>query len=206
MKMLSRILIGIVVGIKNIPHYTVKKTRIWKYKLLSTAKHVQGNACLHQPVLFLGLGRIIIGNNVKLGYRPSPYLYSGYIHIEARNPHSVISIGDHCSINNNCTLVSEGTGIEIGPHCLVGTNVEMYDSDFHEIDHKERKKGGTQSMAPVLVGANVFIGSNVRILKGVIIGDNSVIANSSVVVSSIPANVIAAGNPARVIKTLQEPI
>jgi maltose O-acetyltransferase len=204
MKMLSRILRAIIVKVKNLPHSSVQKPRIWKYKILSTAKHVQGKARLHQPVLFLGPGRIVIGKNVNLGVRPSPYLYSGYIHIEARKPHSVISIGDHCWINNNCVLISEGGGIEIGAYSLFGTNVEIYDSDFHELDPAKRMSGGTPRIDPVRVGENVFVGSNVRILKGVIIGDNSVIANGAVVVHSIPPNVIAGGNPARVLKSLQD--
>jgi len=115
----------------------------------------------------------------------------------------VISIGDHCRINNNCTIVSEGGGIEIGPYCLVGTNVEIYDSDFHALDPVKRRTGDAQSIFPVRIGVNVFIGSNVRILKGVNIGDNSVIANSAVVVDSIPPNVIAGGNPARILNPLQ---
>jgi len=202
--MLSRILRAIIVRVKNLPHSSVQKPRIWKYKLLSTAKHVQGKVRLHQPVLFLGPGRIVIGNNVNLGFRPSPYLYSGYIHIEARKTESVISIGDHCWINNNCALISEGGRIEIGAYSLLGTNIEIYDSDFHDLDPVKRKNGGTPSIAPVRVGKNVFIGSNVRVLKGVSIGNNSVIANGSVVVHSIPPNVIAGGNPARVLKPLQD--
>ncbi len=95
-----------------------------------------------------------------------------------------------------------GGGVSIGPHTLLGTNVEIYDSDFHELD-PEKRMGGTPKVQPVNIGENVFIGSNVRILKGVAIGDNSVIANSSVIVSSIPANVVAAGNPGRVIKSLE---
>ncbi len=203
MKMLSRILRAIIVRVKNLPHSSVQKPRIWKYKLLSNAKHVQGKARLHQPVLFLGPGKIVIGKNVNLGVRPSPYLYSGYIHIEARKPHSVISIGDHCWINNNCALISEGGGIEIGAYSLLGTNVEIYDSDFHELDPAKRMSGEPRT-APVCVGKNVLIGSNVRVLKGVAIGDNSVIANGSVVVHSIPPNVIAGGNPAHVLQPLPD--
>ncbi|MEO0248193.1 MAG: DapH/DapD/GlmU-related protein [candidate division WOR-3 bacterium] len=61
---------------------------------------------------------------------------------------------------------------------------------------------GVPKTAPVHIGRNVFVGSNVRILKRVTIGDNSVIGNSAVVVRSIPKDVIAAGNPAWVIRNL----
>ena len=203
MKILSRILNAIIVRVKKLTHISLQKLRIWKYKLLSTAQHVQGKALLHQPVLFLGRGRIVIGKKVNLGYWRSPYFFSGYIYIEARKRHSVIFIGDHCWMNNNCVLISAGGGIEIGAYSLFGTNVEIYDSDFHELDPQKRKNGGgSPNIAPVCVGENVFIGSNVRVLKGVTIGDNSVIANGAVVVHSIPANVIAGGNPAKVLKSL----
>ena len=106
-------------------------------------------------------------------------------------------------VNNNCSLISEGGGIEIGAYSLIGTNVEIYDSDFHELDPAKRMSGEPRT-APVCVGKNVFIGSNVRVLKGVTIGDNSVITNGAVVVRSIPSNVIAGGNPAKVLKSLQD--
>ena len=55
--------------------------------------------------------------------------------------------------------------------------------------------------SPIIIGENVWIGSNVRICKGVTIGDNSVIAACSVVTKDVPANAIAAGNPAKIVKT-----
>ena len=57
-------------------------------------------------------------------------------------------------------------------------------------------------MAPVEIGENVFMGMSVKVLKGVTIGADSVIGAGSVVTSPIPAGVIAAGNPARVIREL----
>ena len=84
---------------------------------------------------------------------------------------------------------------------FVGTNVEIIDSDFHNLDPNLRNSGN-HKCKPVKIGRNVFVGSNVKILKGVTIGENSVIANGSVVVKDIPANVIVAGNPASVIKEI----
>ncbi|MRR15275.1 MAG: acyltransferase [Deltaproteobacteria bacterium] len=186
---------------KHPAHYLVRYFRILKYRLLSNAKNVKGKGRIYQPVLFSGSGEIIIGKDVTFGVCSSPGFYSGYHHIEARSPNSLIVISDHCWINNNCTIISDGGGIRIGPHTLFGTDVEIYDSDFHELT-PEKRIGGKPRVAPINIGQNVFIGSHVRIMKGVDIGDNSVIANSSVIVSSIPANVVAAGNPGRVIKSL----
>jgi acetyltransferase-like isoleucine patch superfamily enzyme len=82
-----------------------------------------------------------------------------------------------------------------------GSNVEILDSDFHEL-HPDRRRGGRPKMAPVDIGPNVFVGNGARILKDVTIGAHAVIGAGSVVTTSIPGGVIAAGNPARVIREL----
>ena len=76
----------------------------------------------------------------------------------------------------------------------------MY-SDFHDLD-PEKRTTGIPKTAKVIIGKNVFIGNNVSILKGVTIGDNSVIGTGAVVTKSVPANTIAGGNPAAVIRHL----
>jgi maltose O-acetyltransferase len=76
------------------------------------------------------------------------------------------------------------------------------DSDFHGIDPKNRS-GKAASGAKVIIGRNVFIGEGVTILKGVTIGDNAVVGSRAVVTKSVPANTIAAGNPACVVKKIE---
>lgn len=143
----------------------------------------------------------MFGSNVKIGVNPSPNLYSEYGYIDARKSNSNIVIGDDVWINNNVMIISEGEGIEIGSRTLIGLNVEITDSDFHDL-HPDKRMGGIPKTAKVMIGKNVFIGSNVKIFKGVSIGDNSIIANSSVVTKSIPSNVIAGGYPAKVIREI----
>lgn len=182
-------------------YFIFQYPRIVKYKLLSNCQNIVGQPIVHQPIQFLGAGSIVFGKNVNLGVNPSPFFYSGYGYIDARKVHSKIIIGDEVWINNNVMLASEGEGIEIGSKTLIGLNVEITDSDFHDL-HPDRRSSGIPQTAKVLIGKNVFIGSNVKILKGVCIGDNSVIANGSIVTKSIPENVIAGGIPAKVIKQL----
>lgn len=177
------------------------KPRIYKYKFLSNLKKINGTPISHQPVLFIGNGTVMIGNNVNLGVSSSPGFYNSYIYIEARTDNSYIEIQDDVSINNNACIISDGAGIVIGSKCLIGHNICIFDSDFHNLDPVRRNEG-SHKRAKVTIGSNVFIGSNVIILKGVTIGENSVIAAGSVVVSSIPDNVIAGGNPCKVIKRL----
>lgn len=192
----------VVLKLKNIVvYYIFQYPRIIKYKFLSDCKNVNGSPKYNQPTQLLGEGTIIFGENVNLGIKPSPHLYSGYGYIDARTPHSKISIGDNVWINNNFMIASEGEGIKIGARTLIGLNVEISDSDFHDLN-PDKRMGGIPQTSKVVIFENVFIGSNVKILKGVTIGENSIIANSSVVTKSIPENVIAGGNPCKVIKQI----
>jgi acetyltransferase-like isoleucine patch superfamily enzyme len=178
--------------------HVIRRTRIWKYRAISTCKHVSGSPVAIQPVLLLGDGAIVIGDRVEFGWSTSAQFYNGYCHIEALAPGSKIEFGDGAQINNNAFIKSEGPGIRIGANALLGSNVEILDSDFHDL-HPDRRRGGRPQMGRVELGENVFVGDGAKILKGVSIGAHSVIGAGSVVTKSIPAGVIAAGNPARVI-------
>jgi maltose O-acetyltransferase len=177
------------------------RSRILKYRALSTCRRVHGTPKLWQPALFLGPGEIVLGRDVELGWPTSPAFYTGYCHLEAASPTARIELGDGVQLNNNAFIKSEGAGIRIGAHGLLGSYVEIFDSDFHDL-HPDRRRGGTPRMAPVDLGENVFVGEHTIILKGVTIGADSVIGAGSVVTRSIPAGVIAAGNPARVLREL----
>jgi acetyltransferase-like isoleucine patch superfamily enzyme len=180
------------------------KPRIWKYQVLSTCARVSGSPIRRQPLLLMGSGRIDIGEGVQFGWETSEGFHTGYCHVEACTPGASIEIGDHAEINNNAFLKSEGPGIVIGSRALLGSRVVIYDSDFHELDPR-RRRAGQPSMGRVELGENVFIGDRAMILKGVTIGADSVIGAGSVVTGSIPAGVIAVGNPARVIRELVAP-
>lgn len=180
----------------------LRRARIWKYRALSSCRNVSGDPKILQPVLFLGEGSIVIGERVELGWPTSALFYCGYSHIEAATPQSRIEIEDGVQLNNNAFLKSEGPGISIGADALIGSGVEILDSDFHEL-RPGRRRGGVPQMAPVSLGENVFVGDGVRILKGVSVGAHSVIGAGSVLTRSIPEGVVAAGNPARVIRELE---
>ena len=106
-----------------------------------------------------------------------------------------IKMGKEVFINTCCHFQDNG-GIEIGDSALLGNNVTIVTLN-HDIAPETRCNATPK---PVKIGKKVWIGSNCTILPGVTIGDNSVIGAGSVVVKSIPANVIAVGNPAKVIK------
>ena len=177
------------------------RARIWKYQALSDCPRITGRPVLHQPVLFLGPGAIAIGERVEFGWPRSALFHTGYCHVEASTPGALIEIGAGAQINNNAFIKSEGPGIRIGARALLGCFVEILDSDFHDL-RAERRRDGVPRMAAVQLGEDVFIGDGVKILKGACVGAHSAIGAGSVVTGSIPPEVVAAGNPARVIGAL----
>lgn len=178
-----------------------QQPRLWKYRALSSCRPEGGSPVILQPVLFVGVGRIRLGEGVQFGWINSPDFYSGYCHVEVAAEAATIEVGDRTEFNNNLFIKSEGAGIKIGADGLFGADVEIFDSDFHDL-HPDRRHDGGQRMAPIEIGDNVYVGMGVRILKGASIGSDSVIGAGSVVTGRIPAGVIAAGNPARVIRGL----
>lgn len=112
-----------------------------------------------------------------------------------------ISIGNNFYANFDCVML-DGGGIEIGNHVLFGPNVGIYTSN-HATDAWERANGACYAR-PVKIGNNVWIGAGVHINQGVTIGDNTIIGSGSVVTKDIPANVVAAGVPCKVIREITE--
>ncbi|MBT3428750.1 MAG: acyltransferase [Gammaproteobacteria bacterium] len=109
-----------------------------------------------------------------------------------------ITVGDYCIINPGVRITS-ATEIVLGHSCLLAMNCYITDADWHDIQHRIYAPG--ESLA-VTLGDNVWIGDSAMVTKGVTIGKNSIIGAGSVVTKDIPDNVIAAGNPARVIRQL----
>lgn len=110
-----------------------------------------------------------------------------------------IRVGRRFFANFNLVILDEAL-VTIGDDCFIGPNVSIYTA-CHSTDPTERNT--RQEWArPVTIGHNVWIGGSVTILPGVTIGDNVTIGAGSVVVHDIPANSVAVGNPARVVKQI----
>lgn len=110
-------------------------------------------------------------------------------------------LGKNVYANFNLTLVDD-THIYIGDYVMIGPNVTIATAG-HPIDPSLRKKVA-QFNIPVNIAANVWIGANSVVLPGVSIGENTVIGAGSVVTKDIPANVVAVGNPCRVLREINE--
>lgn len=110
-----------------------------------------------------------------------------------------IEIGRNCVIGHGCYLSAkeENTQLTIGTECMFSRNVNILTSDGHPIYHNKQKINPAQS---INISNHVWLADNVTILKGVNIGNNSIVGIHSLVTKSIPANVIAVGIPAKVIK------
>jgi acetyltransferase-like isoleucine patch superfamily enzyme len=179
----------------------IQAARIAGYRLISTANY-EGEGSIYQPVQLVGNGKIVINKGSSIGVFPSPHYLSGYSYIEARSEKAVVRIGDNTWINNNFVAIAEHSHIDIGKNVLIGTNVEIYDSDFHGLAIKDRRVSEPAWSKSVKISDDVFLGSNVKILKGVTVGAGTIVANGSIVIHNIPANVIAGGIPAKVLRTI----
>ena len=112
-----------------------------------------------------------------------------------------IHFGSNIYGNFNLTLVDD-THIYVGDNTMFGPNVTVATAG-HPINAKLREKG-YQYNAPVSIGRNCWIGAGALIMPGVTIGDNVVIGAGSVVTKDIPSNVVAVGNPCRVLRPVNE--
>ncbi len=112
-----------------------------------------------------------------------------------------LHLGDYVYANFNLTLVDDGH-IYVGNHVMFGPNV-MITTANHPVDPKLRLRG-LQYNKDVRIDDNAWIGAGVMILPGVHIGKNSVIGAGSVVTRDIPENVVAVGNPCRVMREISE--
>jgi len=151
------------------------------------------------------LGAIRIGDRLQLRStsRSNPLGPNRPILLSVRSPKAAIIIGDDFGMSGGSIVAQER--IAIGHRVAIGANTVICDSDFHPLNQELRQydpAGG--ATAPIIIGDDVFVGMQCLILKGVTIGSGSVIGAGSVVTHDIPAGVIAAGNPARVIRAVEE--
>ena len=110
-----------------------------------------------------------------------------------------IHVGARTFINNNLTALDVAR-ITIGEDCQIGPNVQLL-TPTHPVEPQPRRDK-LEAAEPISLGDNVWLGGGVIVCPGVTIGDNSVIAAGSVVTHSLPANVIAVGNPARILRAI----
>lgn len=165
--------------------------------VLKGIKFESGNSFFGVPKISrVPFSEIIIGKNNTFRSDESSNLI-GVNHrciLSTHNKNALIQIGNNSGFSG--VTIGAAEKIVIGNNVLCGANSVITDFDWHTTNRF------SSDSRPVEIHDNVWIGLNVVVLKGVEIGQNSVIGANSIVVSNIPENVIAAGNPCRVIKQL----
>lgn len=138
--------------------------------------------------------RVRVGRNAHILATPDrPIRFSVY-----PGASGSIEIGDYAIILAGSRFDS-ASGIVAGKSCMFATNSHLSDADWHDQYDRTCAPGKT---APIRLGDNVWIGDSAIVCKGVRIGDNSIIGTGAVVARDIPANSVAVGNPARVVREL----
>ncbi|HIG42879.1 MAG: acyltransferase [bacterium] len=141
---------------------------------------------------------ITIGNNIHVVTAPDRRVSLSTWHFEDYQGH--IAIGDHCLICPGVRMDS-GSSITIGDNCMFAAGSYITDADWHDLYDRTKSVGVTK---PVILSDNVWIGDGAIVCKGITIGENSIVGAGAVVTSDVPANSVAAGNPARIVKQLDQ--
>ena len=142
-----------------------------------------------------GPGRISIGDGVNAWARAEANVILTF------DPGAEIRIGSGVRLNG--AGLQAATGITVGDDCILGS-CTIVDTDHHSVEVNRRQPGAPVASRAIVIGRNVWIAGGAAVLKGVTIGDDSVVGYGAVVSSDVPAGVVVAGNPARVVRNLYE--
>ncbi|MBV1877040.1 MAG: acyltransferase [Pseudomonadales bacterium] len=168
-----------------------------QYRIAPHFKSLGSNSMMMKPwYIDIHGGFIEAGNNLHVITARDRRVILSTWQFEDYQGH--ITLGDNCLICPGVRFNS-GSSINVGNNCMFAAGSYITDADWHDIYDRTKTIGTT---APITLADNVWIGDGAIVCKGVSIGENSVIGAGAVVASDIPANCIAAGNPARVIKQL----
>jgi len=148
------------------------------------------NLRIDGTLIIRGPGRVIFGDNVRVGMTVTPWTYT---------PEATIEIGSDSFVNG--TSFGCQREIRIGPRAILG-RASIMDTDFHSLGVDRHNPRAPVRVAPVVLEENVWLGAQVGILPGTRIGRNSVVGFGAVCAGVFPDNVVIAGNPARVIRTI----
>lgn len=179
---------------------------LYKNKITSN-----GEVMMNWGAGIMGMGdreQIVFGKNVRL---------SGWLTVRTdEKMKGKIKIGDYTLIGNR-TVIQAWESVEIGSYVMISPDVWIQDNNSHSIYAQDRlidilgsrdfnEKGIDCTNAvkkPIKIGNHVWIGRRSIIMKGVTIGDRSTVAAGSVVTHDVPQDIIVGGNPAKVVKTIE---
>ncbi len=178
--------------VRILTQYVMVKYRLLRGDRVQFGPGFQAN----RKLVIRGPGRVVFGADVNAWAHEERNVIITF------SPDVTIRIGSRVRLNG-VGLMAKG-GITIGDHCILGSTL-LVDTDFHSL----RRDRATNPHAPVLsapisIGDNVWLAGQTVVLKGVTIGANSVVGFRAVVTRDVPADVVVAGNPARVVRQLDD--
>ena len=196
-------LISIIFPYNYVMRYQSFLTTLHTYWISNEFKNIGENSTINYPIVLKGAKYISIGNNTGFGKRGILTAWDAYLN-DNFNP--IINIGNFTSIGEDyhITAINE---ITIGNNVLMGKKITITDNSHGKADIESLKyspiKRRLFSNGAISIEDGVWIGEKVTILPGVTIGTNSIIGANAVVTSNIPANCVAVGIPAKVIKFIK---
>ena len=165
--------------------------RLW-YRCVGIRFSAGRNFRVYGSLKVRGPGRVVFGDNVRVDMLVTPYTHA---------PDALIEIGDDTYLNG--TRFGCQQLIRVGPRAILA-DARILDTDFHPLDPARRHDpDGAVRTAPVILEENVWIGAGAGLLPGTQIGRNSVVGFGAVCSGSYPADAVIAGNPAKVVRSLQ---
>lgn len=180
-------------------------THLWFKIIFVLDKNISFGKNIHikkAPIIKIGKKSFLnIGNNVTLNSKNSTYHVNMFapVKIFSKVPGSIVIIGDNTRIHGAC--IHSHKKISIGKNCLIAANSQIFDSSGHTLSKKDRLKVSKEAKE-IIIEDNVWIGTGVIILPGTVIKEGSVVSAGSVVRGTFEINSLIAGNPAKLIKKI----
>ena len=163
---------------------------------------VAGHRWRTDGMLFLGPNlQLQVGRTGEISFGRFAWIGDG---TKIRCHEGRVEIGSKTVLGQECTI-SAYQRVAIGEQCVIADRVMFIDFDHVVTDAELPIRQQGIYKRDVVVGSNVWIGYGAQILRGVTVGDNAIIGASSVVTRDIPANAVAVGSPARVVRMRPEP-
>ncbi len=186
----------------------------WRLTTALTGLRLRSKVSLGRGVKFYGwpivsgleLGHIVLGDRASVVSDPrwTALGVRGPVILRLMARGARIEVGEDTGLSG--TVICAAKQVTIGKRCLMGADVMIFDTDFHNPEPEGRRYAPVdwpRISAPVIIGDDVFIGAGSKVIKGVTIGEGSIIGAGSLVVSDVPPFSIAAGSPARVIRPVE---
>jgi acetyltransferase-like isoleucine patch superfamily enzyme len=176
---------------------------IWVLEARVKGVQVRGRLILAgRPIISVAPGSVLVlGDGVSLfsAVRANPLACFQPCVLRTLAPGAELDLGQDVGLSG--TVVCAARSVRVGEGTIFGSGAVVIDNDFHAPDGAYGWRNDYAQAKPITIGKGVFVGARAIILKGVSIGDRAVIGAGTVVTRDVPAGAVAAGNPARIVRS-----